>query len=140
MGSQIHSPLGASYSYIFYQLHLILAYQGLDHGKLQCSQYSCAPIGSRRSEAGIHPHSGTILNGVGITYLGLAPTECCEQLQITGLDSEEAELLTKLIDSAISQSEYEQQIRDSEKDVASKKSDSSAVKFVAPIGANQNGS
>jgi hypothetical protein len=73
---------------------------------------------------------------VGIAYLGLAPTECCEsQNQI----QKEAGLLIKLIDSAISQSEYEQQIRDSEKDVASKKSDSSAVKFVVPIGANWDG-
>jgi hypothetical protein len=52
----------------------------------------------------------------------------------------EAELLTKLIDGAISQSEYEQQIGKSGKDVAGERSDSSAVEFVAPVGADRDGS
>jgi hypothetical protein len=52
----------------------------------------------------------------------------------------EAELLTKLIDGVISQSEYEQQIGESGKDVAGERSDSSAVKFMAPVGADWDGS
>jgi hypothetical protein len=52
----------------------------------------------------------------------------------------EAELLMKLINGAISQSEYEQQIGESGKDVAGERSDSSAVEFVAPVGADRDGS
>jgi hypothetical protein len=76
----------------------------------------------------------------GSLILALPPQNVANDHESQDRVQKEAELLTKLIDGAISQSEYEQQIGESGKDVAGERSDSSAVEFVAPGSADRDGS
>jgi hypothetical protein len=76
----------------------------------------------------------------GSLILALPPQYVANDRKLQDRVQKEAELLTKLIDGAISQSEYEQWIGDSGKDVAGERSNSSVVKFMAPISANRDGS
>jgi hypothetical protein len=76
----------------------------------------------------------------GSLILALPPQYVVNDHKSQDRVQKKAELLTKLTNSAISQLEYEQQIGNSGKDVAGGKLDSSAVEFMAPIGADQDGS
>jgi hypothetical protein len=140
MGSRVHSPLGASFHTFFTDRassRLIKDLIVVNCGAVDTPMLQSALGKVQQVFAHIQEPSWMEW---GSLILALPPQYVVNDRESQDRVQKEAELLTKLIDGAISQSEYEQRIGNSGKDVAGERSDSSAVEFMAPIGANLDGS